>query len=165
MVTENRGIAIEPAFHKKHGAPANDEDFGDISTKKLRTPRAKNADDANGKDGNEEAGDVARTSKRQAPNSCAATPKSIPTSWEKASEADRMLVTMKDDGKNWVEIRKKWTEVTGQETASSSLPNRYARIKSNTSLLKEGDVGFTPFISTTSLYLPRSHTYTRQSCL
>lgn len=48
----------------------------------------------------------------------------LPTKWSEASLADRTLVAMKEAGKSWSEIRTKWFEMTGQETAASTLPNR-----------------------------------------
>ena len=48
----------------------------------------------------------------------------LPTKWSEASEADKMLVRMKEAGRPWSEIRVKWYEMTGQDTAPSTLPNR-----------------------------------------
>ena len=48
----------------------------------------------------------------------------LPATWSEASQADRALVRMKEAGKPWSEIRVKWLEMTGQDTASSTLPNR-----------------------------------------
>ena len=56
--------------------------------------------------------------KRQAPKKELAAPRGIPTSWDDADHADRMLVTMKNKGDGWAEIRAAWKAVTGQETAS-----------------------------------------------
>lgn len=53
----------------------------------------------------------------------------LPTKWSKASQADETLVSMKESGYSWNEIREKWTELTGQVTASSTLPNRYKRLQ------------------------------------
>ncbi|KAL8711877.1 MAG: hypothetical protein Q9220_003821 [cf. Caloplaca sp. 1 TL-2023] len=48
----------------------------------------------------------------------------LPQTWSAASFADKELVRMKQAGKSWNEIRAKWLEMTGQDTASSTLPNR-----------------------------------------
>ncbi|KAL8672845.1 MAG: hypothetical protein Q9168_002721 [Polycauliona sp. 1 TL-2023] len=48
----------------------------------------------------------------------------LPTKWSEASQADKTLVAMKEDGHPWSEIRVKWHEMTGQDTAPSTLPNR-----------------------------------------
>ncbi|KAL9134635.1 MAG: hypothetical protein Q9175_004175 [Cornicularia normoerica] len=77
--------------------------------------------------------------KRQAPKKELAAPRGIPSSWEDADHADRMMVTMKEKGEGWAEIRAAWKEATGQDTASSTLPNRYNRIKVNMMRMKEGD--------------------------
>lgn len=60
--------------------------------------------------------------KRQAPKKELAAPRGIPSSWDNADHADRMMVMMKEKGESWTEIRAAWKEVTGQETAS-----RYVR--------------------------------------
>ena len=96
--------------------------------------------------------------KRQAPKKELAAPRGIPSSWENADYADKMLVTMKEKGDTWAEIRATWQEVTGQETApryalisimvfkiptniiTSTLPNRYNRIKVNMMRMDEADV-------------------------
>ncbi|KAL9041225.1 MAG: hypothetical protein Q9180_001421 [Flavoplaca navasiana] len=49
----------------------------------------------------------------------------LPTNWSEASEADKMLVRTKEAGRPWSEIRVKWYEMMGQDTAPSTLPNRY----------------------------------------
>lgn len=64
----------------------------------------------------------------------------IPNCWEEASAADRMLITMKGGGADWGTIRGLWKDITGQDTANSTLPNRYLRVKANLMRLEEGDV-------------------------
>lgn len=56
--------------------------------------------------------------KRQAPKKELAAPRGIPTSWDEADQADRMMVSMKEKGESWIEIRAMWKKVTGQETAA-----------------------------------------------
>lgn len=56
--------------------------------------------------------------KRQAPKKDVAPPRGIPSSWDEAGDADRMLVTMKEKGEGWAEIRALWKEATGQDTAA-----------------------------------------------
>ena len=100
--------------------------------------------------------------KRQAPKKELAAPRGIPSSWENADYADKMLVTMKEKGNSWAEIRATWQEVTGQDTAPryalkdnmvlttsinlviSTLPNRYNRIKVNMMRMNEADVCYSP---------------------
>ena len=56
--------------------------------------------------------------KRQAPKKEVTVPRGIPTSWDEADPADRMLVSMKEKGEGWSEIRAVWKTMTGQDTAS-----------------------------------------------
>lgn len=64
----------------------------------------------------------------------------IPISWAEAGVADRMLVTSRDNGENWAKIRKEWKEMTGLDTAASTLPVRYSRLKAIMTTLEDGDV-------------------------
>ncbi|KXT08971.1 hypothetical protein AC579_4030 [Pseudocercospora musae] len=63
----------------------------------------------------------------------------IPRSHDECDEADKLLLELRDDGGDWKDIRPKWTALTGEKTAPSTLPNRYARIKSNLTIIEEGD--------------------------
>lgn len=69
-------------------------------------------------------------------------PRGIPCSWEDADEADTMLFKMRNEGHNWEIIRKMWLEMTGQDPAPSTLPNRYNRLKNNLTHLGKGDVRY-----------------------
>lgn len=53
--------------------------------------------------------------------------RAIPRSFEECSEPDQMLIRKRDEGSDWNPIRKEWKEMTGESTATSTLPNRYAR--------------------------------------
>jgi hypothetical protein len=67
----------------------------------------------------------------------------MPTSWENASEEDRMLLRMKDEeNKPWAEIKEAWEKMTGEKVGGSTLSGRYGRIKANFVILSEGDVSF-----------------------
>lgn len=55
---------------------------------------------------------------RAAPAKAMAAPRGIPTSWDTADEADRMLVIMKEKGEDWAAIREAWKDATGQDTAN-----------------------------------------------
>ncbi|MCJ1431656.1 hypothetical protein MMC27_001011 [Xylographa pallens] len=102
--------------------------------KKPRTPKSSKTDNANG--GTKSA------SRKRGPIKAAegiAPGRTIPLSWDDASEADRKLVQMKEAGKSWPEIREMWKSVTGHESAGSTLPNRYSRIKVNLEHLEPGD--------------------------
>lgn len=64
----------------------------------------------------------------------------MPTSYESASEEDKMLLRMKDEGKVWAEIREAWEKMTGEKVGKSTLSSRYARIKANFTVLSKDDV-------------------------
>jgi hypothetical protein len=46
--------------------------------------------------------------------------------FNQCSDYDRMLIEWKESGRTWEDIRKKWSEMTGDVTATSTLPNRYS---------------------------------------
>lgn len=83
--------------------------------------------------------------KREAPKNAIAPPRPIPLTWDEADEADKMLVRMRDRGEEWGTIRPAWTEITGEDPSTSTLPNRYSRIKARMGHLQEGDVS-SPFL-------------------
>ena len=47
---------------------------------------------------------------------------------------------MRDNGSTWPEIRAAWETLTGEKTGSSTLPNRYVRLKSNFTVVQEEDL-------------------------
>ncbi|KAL2352489.1 hypothetical protein BJ546DRAFT_1064223 [Cryomyces antarcticus] len=66
---------------------------------------------------------------RKAP---AKTPgRAIPRTMGECNEADRMLLSMRDAGKAWDEIKEAWEAATGEKVGRSTLPNRYTRLKAN----------------------------------
>lgn len=84
-------------------------------------------------------------SRRPAKNSKAKTGVvPMPTSWAEVGVADRMLVTLRDNGDDWAKIRKQWKEMTGLDTAASTLPTRYSRLKASMMTLEDGDVSCSP---------------------
>lgn len=54
----------------------------------------------------------------------------IPRSLAECDDADKELITLREAGSEWKVIRARWEELTGEQTATSTLPNRYARLKS-----------------------------------
>lgn len=64
----------------------------------------------------------------------------IPSCWEEASAADRMLVTMRGQGAGFDKIRGLWKDITGRDTAKSTLSVRYIRVKANLMRLEDGNV-------------------------
>ena len=53
----------------------------------------------------------------------------IPQTLDECSAADRKLLEMRDAGEGWRAIRKMWEETTGEPPGTSTLPNRYNRLK------------------------------------
>lgn len=78
--------------------------------------------------------------KRSSPKVTPVTGRAISTSWDDANPEDKMLVQMRDRGETWGTIREAWKGVTGQDTARSTLPNRYQRLKCNMMEFDEADV-------------------------
>ena len=74
--------------------------------------------------------------KRTPPNRIGKTPISLAT----PSDADKMLFTMREEGRPWPEICEAWKTMTGEDPKPSTLPNRYPRLKANFMTLKGGDV-------------------------
>ena len=70
----------------------------------------------------------------------------IPTSIAEASEADRAMLRMREEGKTWIEINAMWEAMTGEKPGKSTLPNRYTRLKSNLMTLEKGDVSSLPLL-------------------
>lgn len=65
----------------------------------------------------------------------------IPTSYEDASEEDRLIIKMREkDGQGWLDIRKVIEENTGVNFGGSSLSNRYGRMKANFTVFEKEDV-------------------------
>lgn len=49
----------------------------------------------------------------------------IPRTFEECEDLDKKLISMRDGGLAWPEIRRKWQEETGEQVGKSTLPNRY----------------------------------------
>ena len=49
----------------------------------------------------------------------------IPRTFDECEDIDKKLITLRDGGMSWPDIRKMWKEETGEETGKSTLPNRY----------------------------------------
>lgn len=64
----------------------------------------------------------------------------IPTSYESAGKADRMLLHMKDvEGKGWAEIKAAWEAMTGIKVGGTTLSTRYIRMKANFVVFEDDD--------------------------
>jgi len=154
---------------KKRGRKASTADDADVNGS---TPKPKASKKAKITESPEDSAEV--TTSQESPSTtktgtlrkrAAATKEKVvarglPTSMKECSEADRMLLHMKDvEGKPWAEIRATWKTMTGQETAASTLPNRYNRLKVNLMALEEGDVSATiiPSIPLDYFWFPAQH--------
>lgn len=71
---------------------------------------------------------TAKKRQRRPPARTAAS-RAIPRSLDECEPHDRQLIKMRDDGADWKSIREMWQKRTGEGTATSTLPNRYARLK------------------------------------
>lgn len=49
----------------------------------------------------------------------------IPRTYEECEDIDKKLISMRDSGKGWADIRRMWKEETGEDAGKSTLPNRY----------------------------------------
>jgi hypothetical protein len=138
---------------KKRGRKASTADDADVNGS---TPKPKASKKAKITESPEDSAEVTTSQespsttktgtlrKRAAVTKDKAVARGLPTSMKECSEADRMLLHMKDvEAKPWAEIRATWKAMTGQDTASSTLPNRYNRLKVNLMALEEGDVSVT----------------------
>ena len=106
----------------KHEGPEESDDPADASDREPTTPspNKKNSKSSSvsptKSDGKVTSRDTPR--KRAAPVKELAAPRGIPTSWADVDEADRMLVTFKENGADWLTIRKEWQKMTGQITGA-----------------------------------------------
>ncbi|KAK2745675.1 hypothetical protein FQN57_003571 [Myotisia sp. PD_48] len=123
---------------KKEEDPEGDEGAEESTPTKKRRGRkpaaSKDTKDAPAKVKNEESDGNREvvTPKKKAAAKEGKGRKTLPTSYDKASEADKMLLRMKDEqDRPWAEIRKAWEEKTGEPVGVSTLPCRYLRLKAN----------------------------------
>ncbi|KAM0794948.1 hypothetical protein BDR22DRAFT_635103 [Usnea florida] len=158
---KKKNVAAANTETDNGGTNEDDVDLEPVTPKKAKrtTTKGKGSKTGNTSNTNDESGEANEKSasptedngdpvemtvkdtprKRQAPKKELAAPRGIPGSWEEADYADKMLVTMKEKGDSWAEIRATWKEVTGLDTAPSTLPNRYNRIKVNMMRMDEAD--------------------------
>nr|XP_043139616.1 uncharacterized protein ACHE_60980S [Aspergillus chevalieri]BCR91094.1 hypothetical protein ACHE_60980S [Aspergillus chevalieri] len=67
----------------------------------------------------------------------------IPTSYDEASEEDKLIIKMREkDGQGWSDIRKVIEEITGVKFGGSSLPSRYGRMKANFTVFEKEDADY-----------------------
>lgn len=75
----------------------------------------------------------------QASGKTVTVPRPLARTWAELSEEDERLITLRDAGRTWPDIRKEWEVMTGETVGSSTLPNRYSRLKTNLTVINEED--------------------------
>ncbi|KAI5303292.1 hypothetical protein KEM56_007700 [Ascosphaera pollenicola] len=63
----------------------------------------------------------------------------VSSSIEEASEEDKLLFRMRNEGKPWGEISEALEDITGNKTGTSTLRMRYAKLKANFTVWNEND--------------------------
>lgn len=71
-------------------------------------------------------------------------PSKVPTTRSELTEADKLMLKLKKEGKTWVEITTAVSTLTGQQYGKSTLGNRYAKIIDALTEWKDGDVSSFP---------------------
>ena len=115
-VTPKKRTPAKPKNNTPKAAADNTEAAGEedsASTAKVKTSPTK-AKTANGNS----------TPRKRAPASGIAPSRGIPDCYENATNADKRLIKMKEDGESWEAIRAAWKEETGDDPGKSTLPNR-----------------------------------------
>lgn len=170
MARNNERNLTTATTHQKGHAPATDEsgmtmkeettptniikpDPEQSAAIPTTTPQNKRPKKANAKS-SVDTEDISAPSPKNRKTKVSSLP--MPTSWAEAGVADRMLVSMRDSGEDWAKIRKQWKEVTGSDTAVSTLPTRYSRLKASMTVLEDGDVSCPPSALFTPPALPNS---------
>ncbi|KAL1615509.1 hypothetical protein SLS56_011797 [Neofusicoccum ribis] len=110
-----------------------------ISTKRAASPNGENGSPAKKTKGRASPKKVTPARQRKAPNKTPTSARAIAATIEELSTEDRLLLSMKDQGKSWKEINDAWKAATGVEVAKSTLPNRYARLRANITSMSESD--------------------------
>lgn len=65
----------------------------------------------------------------------------IPTSYDEAGEADKVILRMKEtENKTWAEIKDVLEGITGAKLVAGSIQVRYSRIKANLVVFEKEDV-------------------------
>ena len=71
----------------------------------------------------------------------------VPKSFDDATESDRVMFKMRNEGKSWDEIRDRWIQMTGERPGRSTLSVRYCKLKANLSKTGGADVSNTTPVS------------------
>ncbi|EON69212.1 hypothetical protein W97_08471 [Coniosporium apollinis CBS 100218] len=110
-----------------------------VTPKKRASVSKKKDDEADDDDESPKKKTKGTPRQRKAPAAKPAESTAIATSVDELSQADKVLLKMKEEGKPWAEINDMWEMITGKKPAKSTLPNRYARLKANIEAVKEDD--------------------------
>ena len=121
-ITNYNGAAIKSEQDHKHGniiEPVTPTRTNRATANGKVTPSGTSNSKAKSCSPSKSSGLTAKSTprKRNAPKGGVADQRGIPSSWDEADEADRMMFTLKDQGASWGVIREKWTAMTGIETA------------------------------------------------
>jgi hypothetical protein len=122
--------AATASSSKKRVAKA---DKGDTETP---TKKRKTKAEANG-----DAETPAKTTKAKAtPKKTPAKGNKFPESSEEFTDGDRLILSMRKDGKGWDEINEAWEKVTGQKPGKDVLRKREPKLKAVATEWKVGEV-------------------------
>ena len=66
----------------------------------------------------------------------------IPALWTKASEADKLVISMVAAGKEWTAIQNAVRQVTGEKPTMTDLLNRYTHLEANIMRVADDDVSY-----------------------
>ncbi|KZZ87057.1 hypothetical protein AAP_06003 [Ascosphaera apis ARSEF 7405] len=83
---------------------------------------------------------VAAKNGEGSPRKKAVSSNKVPTCLEEASPEDRLIITMKEQGHSWGEIRAAWEKLTGVKVSNQYCSVRHHRIKANFTVIDERDV-------------------------
>ncbi|KAJ9636683.1 hypothetical protein H2201_008371 [Coniosporium apollinis] len=135
----NAASASTPAEVKDEEAPEDRPVTVPVTPKKRASVSKKKDDEADDDDESPKKKTKGTPRQRKAPAAKPAESTAIGTSVDELSQADKVLLKMKEEGKPWAEVNDMWEMITGKKPAKSTLPNRYARLKANIEAVKEDD--------------------------
>ncbi|KAF2817190.1 uncharacterized protein BDZ99DRAFT_564967 [Mytilinidion resinicola] len=116
-------------------APPETPKVKSVGKKTLKTPKTPKTPKSNGKRAAPADGESSAAKKVKnedgTPSGRKGT-KKIATTLDELTTEDRLLISMRDEGKSWSDIADMWARETGAPPGGkSTLPNRYSRLKAN----------------------------------
>lgn len=63
---------------------------------------------------------------RKAPAKPSIKSNAAPGSFAECTDEDKKLITLRDGGMSWADIKREWEKVSGESMGNSTLPNRYS---------------------------------------